>query len=838
MKCNWLRWFWGLLPLGLLIAFTYANTHERIQSDLKSRTEAALQATGLKWANTGFDGRDGHIAGRAVAPEQQSKAREVVRDVWGVRVADDRTALVERAAEYVWSAARRGERVELTGFVPDRAVRRSIIRVAARSFPDARIIDRMKPARGAPEHNVWMNGVNFGLTQLARLQSGSQVGLRNAEFEIEGRALSVDAYSTVRGALSQGLPSGLRLAQAKIVPPVVSPYPWSAEFSGSRIQLDGHAPDEDARDNVLAASKRLFPRAAIVDRMSVAGGAPIAFVSSVSAVLRELSKLKSGRVALRDTALVFRGVAVKEETADAVIAGLRRALPAGYSLEHDVEFDQPTIPLAQPYRTSVDVMERRVRLNGYVPSQAARQSLVETVAEAFPARRVIEDLQIARGQPDGWRTCMTAAIGGLGKLGSGRAVMRDDALRVVSKTDDEALASALPGDLRAATNRSCRFISEIALELPPEPQLDWRIEHDGKTVALSGEVPDSGTRTTLLERARKAFPSAEVVDEMRIKPSRGTRWRTVALVALESVSRLRVGTASIDGQTLTVSGQARDTAAVTGVRQRLKTIPKMYQSRDNLEIKSDAMLWAEQEARRQAEAEKRRREEASARRQAEAEKRRREEEAARRQAEAEKRRREEEEAARRQAEAEKRRREEAAARRRAEVETRRREEAAARRQAEADKRRREEEEAARRQAEADKRRREEAALRRARVARDQCQTALDQTRKSGTINFATASANIERSSFALLDQLAEATRACDGVLIDIEGHTDAQGSEDANLKLSQRRAESVVDYLVRAGVSRDRLIARGYGESQPVVPNTTLANMARNRRIEFVVRVR
>jgi outer membrane protein OmpA-like peptidoglycan-associated protein len=71
--------------------------------------------------------------------------------------------------------------------------------------------------------------------------------------------------------------------------------------------------------------------------------------------------------------------------------------------------------------------------------------------------------------------------------------------------------------------------------------------------------------------------------------------------------------------------------------------------------------------------------------------------------------------------------------------------------------------------------------------------------------------------------------------VEIAGHTDSDGSELYNLRLSQARAQAVVDYLVSRGISPDRLVARGYGESRPVAPNDTPENKQKNRRTELKI---
>ncbi len=73
------------------------------------------------------------------------------------------------------------------------------------------------------------------------------------------------------------------------------------------------------------------------------------------------------------------------------------------------------------------------------------------------------------------------------------------------------------------------------------------------------------------------------------------------------------------------------------------------------------------------------------------------------------------------------------------------------------------------------------------------------------------------------------------IIVEISSHTDNTGDSLYNEDLSQRRAESVVEYLVKQGIDKNRLIAQGYGERKPVVPNNTREGRAKNRRTEFKV---
>ena len=103
------------------------------------------------------------------------------------------------------------------------------------------------------------------------------------------------------------------------------------------------------------------------------------------------------------------------------------------------------------------------------------------------------------------------------------------------------------------------------------------------------------------------------------------------------------------------------------------------------------------------------------------------------------------------------------------------------------------------------------------------------------IYFDSGSANIKPESYPVLDSVAILLRDNPTARVQVAGHTDSDGSESSNQTLSERRAQSVYQYLVSKGIAGNRLTTVGYGESNPVAPNDSAANKARNRRIEFTV---
>jgi OmpA-OmpF porin, OOP family len=107
-----------------------------------------------------------------------------------------------------------------------------------------------------------------------------------------------------------------------------------------------------------------------------------------------------------------------------------------------------------------------------------------------------------------------------------------------------------------------------------------------------------------------------------------------------------------------------------------------------------------------------------------------------------------------------------------------------------------------------------------------------------TITFQTNSAVILPEGLATLDQALPILQENRTAAFEISGHTDNVGAEDNNRALSENRAKAVMDYLVAKGVAANRLTSKGYGSSRSIADNATAEGRSRNRRIEFLVRVK
>jgi outer membrane protein OmpA-like peptidoglycan-associated protein/osmotically-inducible protein OsmY len=812
MKCNPLRWLLGILPLLLLAGVAVVSERARIEKDLAERTQQMLNAAGLGWASATFEGRDGVLSGMAPEEAETGRATDSVARTFGVRIVRNDARLIDTVERYDWAATKREGRVRLSGLVPNEKTRREIIGIARATYPSNEIVDRLTLARGAPALDIWLGGVGFALKQLALLKTGT-IRLEGTELTVTGEAADAGTYRTLKSALASGLPPGISLKADRVEPPVVMPYVFTARLADGQLDLRGAVPGDQAREELLAAVRQQSAQVRATDGMMAARGEPDGWMAAAQVVLRELLRLDEGAAELRDQTITLSGVAARETTADDVRAKLKEDIPAAYRLADRITFREPAIKTVSPYRTSMAFEDGAITLTGFVPSEAARTALAGQIQTHLSGVRLVDQLELGAGASPGWLKCLETGITALSRLGNGRLDLTNRRLLVEGVSVSEAVARALPGEVQAAAGRDCDTEVRAVLKAPQEPSLRWSAQVGAQgDVVLEGQVPGVGVRDQLMSVAARLFDGRNVVDRMQVVDATSERWVRTALAGLAQLVRLRSGRAEIADQTLRLEGEVRDVAAQAAIRDALRRdVGEGYSVRDMVAVRSDAVIAAEELARRSAEetAKKRAAAETEAKRRAEEEARQRAEDEARRAADA------------------------AQARARAEAEAKQRAEDEARRSA-AEEARRAAETAARERAEADTKISEEQARKNA--AAEACQKALRTVSGEGVILFDRASAELDRRSLPTLRRLAQAANACPDVTIEIEGHTDSEGSDDRNQPLSERRAQSVADFLALRGVPMERMKAVGYGSSRPVATNETQKGMSRNRRIEFTVK--
>ena len=120
---------------------------------------------------------------------------------------------------------------------------------------------------------------------------------------------------------------------------------------------------------------------------------------------------------------------------------------------------------------------------------------------------------------------------------------------------------------------------------------------------------------------------------------------------------------------------------------------------------------------------------------------------------------------------------------------------------------------------------------------EECAAEIGAALDERQITFDPGSSQIDAASRPMIDTIADILRRCEGVPMEIAGHTDSQGRESMNLELSQERADAVLEALMARRLLTSNLTAVGYGEAVPIADNDTEAGREANRRIEFTLRL-
>jgi hypothetical protein len=240
---------------------------------------------------------------------------------------------------YTWSATRMDSVIRLRGSVPSEEDRGTVLGMVKAHFPDLEVDDRLKVAIGAPPKEQWLGAVSFGLKQLAHLKRGS-ARLLNVGLRVEGEARSAADYAEAKKALAGPLPTGLTILDDAVRPPIADPFVFVADLSANTLSLSGSVPSEDARKEVRELARQFFERPGLDDRLELASGAPKNWDAAVSAALRALSRLDSGKISLSGLAVTIEGVAPDKGTAVAVSYQLHRDLPRLFSTSESISWKE------------------------------------------------------------------------------------------------------------------------------------------------------------------------------------------------------------------------------------------------------------------------------------------------------------------------------------------------------------------------------------------------------------------------------------------------------------------------------------------------------------------
>ncbi|MDF1607723.1 OmpA family protein [Hoeflea sp. YIM 152468] len=433
----WKLWIWpGLAAAGCLTALAIWFEAAAIEAELQSRAVSALRQD-HGWAKVMLKGRDLSVSGLAPDPLSQHQALDILRQIDGVRVVADTTALLPEEKPYRLTIEKTVDGVQLSGFVPNESARANLVSSLTGMLPGIALSDQLKLARGAPDALLALAG--YGMSALPRFTTG-MIAITGTSVRISGQALNPEDHELALKELSVSLPAGTDAEAIDISPAVVTgDYVWSAVLQGGALSLTGYVPDPETRKAIVARAKDLEPAVRIDDRMRFASGVPtsVDWQEAAMAGVAWLSSMTGGTVSIRGNVVDIVGEAADAVAFRSLEDALAAELPGGLVLgSTDLGVAQASLSA-----WSAKLTDQGLRLSGPVPSQAVRASIVETARLKFGNLQVDDTQTVSSDAPAGTDVASQVALQILSRLSGAEVVIAGGAISVRGTALNRAAAN-------------------------------------------------------------------------------------------------------------------------------------------------------------------------------------------------------------------------------------------------------------------------------------------------------------------------------------------------------------------------------------------------------------
>ena len=334
------KWWPGVVLLVIFWGFAAWTNTVPMESDLASRSAAAIKGAVLDKTAIAVDGRDVTFAADGFSEQGRKGAVAAVEAVPGVRRVNDQTRLVPEAKPFVWSAQRDVAKVTLGGDAPLPASKAKLLQAAHADVGGIEVVDQMNFARGAPPG--FEDAALLLLAQLSKLKDG-KLALSGTGVTLSGMARDLGGREAIATALS-GLPKGFSVAANDIQAP---PYIFQANKDpvASTLTLSGYVPDNSVRAAIVQAAARKFFDEKVVDKLKLRVGAPYGFAAAVIPALGALSRLSTGTLMTSDREVKLSGDALYDAAAAQIRANLAKAFPKDWQVKADISVKPASAPV-------------------------------------------------------------------------------------------------------------------------------------------------------------------------------------------------------------------------------------------------------------------------------------------------------------------------------------------------------------------------------------------------------------------------------------------------------------------------------------------------------------
>ena len=298
-------------------------------------------------------------------------------------------------APYSLKAIKSGNRLSLTGFVPNDETRKNVILAATDSNPGVEISDELKIADGVPAGMDWLSASRYAMQQLGQLEEG-EVSIEESRYSISGNAKSIEVRDAVKAEIGSGLDGGLELSSQSITapepepeptppaPPVADPYRWNLSKTTSGVTISGNVTSDAQSDGVVSVVKSVLGVTEVTNKHQLASGEPQNFDAARRLVANQVKRLEAGQGNIMGTNVSVTGRASSEEVANEIKVAVESGLPAGFTGTTNIIFPKPApapepqVPVADPYRWSVAKQPTGITVRGNIADAAAGERVVSS----------------------------------------------------------------------------------------------------------------------------------------------------------------------------------------------------------------------------------------------------------------------------------------------------------------------------------------------------------------------------------------------------------------------------------------------------------------------------
>ena len=262
---------------------------------------------------------------------------------------------------------------------------------------------------------------------------------------------------------------------------------------------------------------------------------------------------------------------------DATLSGVS-STPAAQKLAADAIDSIPGVRLvnnastvladAKPYIWSASRDGAKVTLAGFIPDEAMRARIIDNTKTAVPSAEIVDQMKLAGGVPAVFGAATAYSMAQLARLPNGKANLSDATLNITGTAPSLDLFQ-----VATAIGLPAGIAGSVKIDLPTVKPYIWQAQKAGQAITLTGLAPSAEAKAKIADAAKTAAPNATIVDQMRLANGAPTGFDGMTTAAFSHLARVTTGTASLADANYTVTGAAPSVENFNAVTAAAKALP-------------------------------------------------------------------------------------------------------------------------------------------------------------------------------------------------------------------------------------------------------------------------